>query len=464
MVRSSSNSDALKTAFNLFHQQLRTSIREGKADPLYLTLVLLASNRLDPFQVMDNVESGFLWITEILNSKYEEYRRYQMASKIMELLGKHFYYGDPDDIVRVQGSWIAPLLGFLSLSEEFHPMEPPPYPGMMALYILSSNRISADFAVAILPALSSTLLPTHPLRSRSLALKVFHRLMPGWLSSQMESAFYKDLDKLLQAVGDPFRSTPGPHPRDRVSTRMLYHEPMDSVVVLIEFASSDLWRNHLRRSNFTSCEGVLSTEEGRSTALDYMLSAATYTWPAFLQTPAKIIAAIRRLEALQCLNTAEVIIMWAWTTGVLNAADHDGWKLVGDDTFRFYQTHGLGRLTVLKRHITDTTMEDNHLQFLMTHYKGSSCRTGSVKRLIPSTRSWKEPTPTDRADLRVSQVCQLRRLCHLFSHDLATWKEAVAVEMALVDAVVSEEVDEVDVSPGRPITPAPSTDWACDYP
>jgi hypothetical protein len=47
-----------------------------------------------------------------------------------------------------------------------------------------------------------------------------------------------------------------------------------------------------------------------------------------LRTPAKIIAAIRRLEELQCLNTAEVVILWAWTAGVVNPADHDAWGLI----------------------------------------------------------------------------------------------------------------------------------------
>jgi len=189
-----------------------------------------------------------------------------------------------------------------------------------------------------------------------------------------------------------------------------------------------------------------------------MLATANYTWPAFLHTPAKIIAAIRCLEELQCLNTAEVVIMWAWTPGVGSAVDHDGWKLVEDDTLRFYHTHGMGRLTSLKRHIADTTMDLNHFSFLWPHYEGSPCRMGSVKRHIPS--SWgsrTEPGPMDRTDLRVSRVCQLRRLYRLFS-DLATWKEKVTAEKR----VVVEEADEkMDVSPGCPV---PLVVWACDYP
>jgi len=31
------------------------------------------------------------------------------------------------------------------------------------------------------------------------------------------------------------------------------------------------------------------------------------------------------LEELQCPNAAEVVIVWAWTIGVVNPVDRDGW-------------------------------------------------------------------------------------------------------------------------------------------
>jgi len=409
---------------------------------------------------MDSAELGFLWITEILNSGYKEHHRYRMASRVVESLGKLSHYGTPEGTFPVQRAWIPLLLGFLSLGERFYEMEPPPYPGFIALMILNIQE-TAGFCATILPILSSILLPTHYLQSRGLALDAFRKLMPGWFSSQMESAPYKDLAKLLQAVGDPFQSTPDPPLWDWVSLEILYHEPMDSVIVLIEFASSSLWRNHLRRSNFTSCEEVLSTEEGRRTVLDRMLFTATYTWLEFLHTPAKIIAAIRRFEELQCLHTAEVVIMWAWTVGVIDAVDHDGWRLVGGDTLRFYQTHGIGRLTALKRRITDTAMEREHLSLLMTHYESSPYRMGSVKRSVPVKQSWTKLSPADRTNLIVSRVCQLRRLYHLFGYDLATWEGAITAE----ETVVIEGVDGgVDVLSGCSVPPVPSMDWVCDYP
>ena len=91
-------------------------------------------------------------------------------------------------------------------------------------------------------------------------------------------------------------------------------KPMMVAVVLIELESSDLWRDLLNRSNFDSCEEVLSTEEGRRAVLRCMLDKATHTWPAFLHTPAKTTAAIGGLEVLQCLNTTEVVILWFYRT------------------------------------------------------------------------------------------------------------------------------------------------------
>lgn len=70
------------------------------------------------------------------------------------------------------------------------------------------------------------------------------------------------------------------------------------VVVLIEFASSGSWRNHLCRPNSTSCKEIVPTGEGKKSALGYMLGDAIDSWPRFLRTPAKIMAAIERLEEL----------------------------------------------------------------------------------------------------------------------------------------------------------------------
>jgi len=460
-IYSSRNSDALHTAFNHLHQQLQTSIQEGNVCPSNIVSVLKAFGHLNPFQIVD-MAPAFIWMTEILNSRYSELEHYWMARTVVQLLGNHFQQRSQGHFHNIQPTEVPPLLDFLLLCEKFYATESnateSPHPGSIALYLLSAIQKYSDFSPAILPILLSTLLPTHPLQSRRLALKVFHRFMPGWFSTQMENISYKNLNRLLQAVGDPFQFLQMPTPGKLGPEWRPDDDPMNSVVVLIEFASSDLWRKHLHHSNFTSCEEVLSTEEGRKTAIHCMFRTASSLWQAFLHTPTKIITAIRCLEELQCLNTAEVVIMWAWTAGIVDMADHDGWKLIGHDTLRFYQTHGTERLATLKRHIVDATMKNEHLVFLMMHYEGSPCRMGSVKRPIPFARPpWRQLGPTDWTDLCISRFCQSRRLYHLFGYDLATWKEAVAAE-----GVVVEEVDEeMDVSPGHPV---PLVDWACDYP
>ena len=198
-----------------------------------------------------------------------------------------------------------------------------------------------------------------------------------------------------------------------------------AVVVLIEFASSDLWRNHLRPSNFTSYEETLSTAEGRRTALISMFDTATHSYPEFLCMPAKVNTALKRLEELQCLNTAEAVILWAWTAGVMDLADHDGWELVERNTLKFYRTHGIGRLTTLSRHIINTTMDAMHMKFLLVLYRDPPCR--------------------------------LRRLYHLFGYDPTTWREAFST---------GDVGEGGDTSSERPVTPVKFTDlgWGCDYP
>jgi len=371
-VCSPGGSDALQTAIDRFCQQLRTCVREGTTDQHNLTSILSASIHLSPFKAMDSAEPAILLIADILDSKYSEDDRYQMASEVARLLGKWFDSSNlyPFPIGVLDHTWIPILVNFLSLCEKFYATESPPYPGFIVLRILSTSFTSSLHDTPIIPVLTSTLLPTHPLQSRSLALTVFHKFMfmYEW-SSEIDRVLTKDLDKLLQVVGDPFQPIPEGQPADKAD-----YESMMVTVVLIEFASSDLWRDHLHPSNFTSCERTTSTENGRRGILKCMFDAATSSRSDLLCTPARMIAAVGRLEELGCLNTAEVVLMWAWTAGVVDPMDRDPWKLIWRDTLRFYQTHGIGRLAALSRHIVDATMEDTHMRLLLIVGKSLPCR------------------------------------------------------------------------------------------
>ena len=194
-------------------------------------------------------------------------------------------------------------------------------------------------------------------------------------------------------------------------------------------------------------------EEGRRAVLTCMLRMAAHQWTEFLHTPAKIIAAIRRLEELQCLNMAQVITMWAWTVGVVNPVDRVAWKLIQDETLRFYRTHGVQRPVALARHIIDKSMDHSHEWFLRVHYKNSPYRVKCARR---PDRTIGEPCSNmNEADLYPSQACQLRRLYHLIGYNPTTWGEAVAVE----------EVDEeMGMSEGYSAAPRPFTDSAWNHP
>ena len=428
----------------LFIQQFQVCIREGKADQHNLSLVLSALVHLNPFHTVHAAEPTFELISDILSSSYPEDVRYLLASGVMELLGKWFDSDDPVIFyLVVDHYWIHPLLDFLSLCEKFHTTETPSHPGLIALRIISASRGHVGFGATIHPILTLALLPTHPLQSRSLALKAFHLFMFKHVQSQMESVLAKDLDKLLRAVGDPFQSIPD---------EMNYESTM-ATLVLIEFASSDLWRNHLCHSNFTSFEEIASTEEGREAALECMFKAATGSRSEILHTPARMIAAIRRLEELQCLNTAELVILWTWTVGVVNPADHDAWKLIEQDTLRFYRTHGIGRLTTLSRHIANTTTENMHVDLLVQYYKDTPCRLRPPP--VPVVRPWSYPR--NYTDLCISRVCQLRRLCYLFGYESPTWEAAVVMEEG------EEKTDGLS-GPSVLQTSSPFMGWACDYP
>jgi len=254
---------------------------------------------------------GFLWITQILNSRYSEGERYRMASQVVQLLGKHFDSVEPEHPISVQPAWIPPLMDFLLLHERFYTTDSPPYPGSIALHIPLSPG-SAQFGIKILSILASALSSTHPPQSRSWALKVFHRFMSGWFSQNVPDG---DIEKLLRAVGDPLRFTPDPPLHDGRPVDTVDYDPVMVVVILIEFALSDRWRNHLHDSNFTSFENTMSTEQGRRAILGCMVAHA---WPESLRTSPNVIAAIRHLEMLPCPNTANFVTMWAQAAGVLD--------------------------------------------------------------------------------------------------------------------------------------------------
>ena len=414
-------------------------------------MFLSALSGLDPFQLGPNIEYGFSWITDLLNSGYPDHDRYSMASEVIQPLGGRI---DNTFWWQLHPSWVSILVNFLSLGEQFHSTTSKLHPEFLALRILSSAEGDFDFSTSILPVLAWTLKPTHPLKLRRLALAVFHRSMVGWSPSLMENVSNKDLDKLLQVVGDPFQYPDLPLQDGQPGVTVDY-EPMGVVVILIVFASSDLWRNHLHRSNFASCEEIFSTEQGRRTALESMFRTAAGSRPELLRTSAEVIAAIRRLEELQCPNTAEVVILWAWTVGVMNVMDYDAWGSIERITLNFYRTHGLTRLTALSRHVTDTTVGPFHPVFLPTHYQGPPCQVGSDQQPIPLGQKAHRCGHTHPRVIRVAQACLLRRLYQLFGYGLVAWKEAVAVE---------EADEKVDAFSGRPVTPAQFTDWVCDYP
>jgi len=428
---------------------------EGKIDHYDLTSVLSTLIRVDPLRSLGSGELAFLWIAEILNSGYQEHERERMANKVVQLLGKHYFRKKPAPSINVRPDWIPSLLRFLSLDER---LDPPDSTGFIALRVLSTCPGSACLGPTILPILTPTLLPNHRLQGRCLALNVFLRFMSGWFSPEMEKVPTRDLERLVQAVGDPFQFPDLPL-QDGKPVDPTGYDPMMATAVLIEFASSNLWQDHLRRSNFTSFEEAVSTKDGKRTALESMLDTASRRPSSeFLSTAAKISVAIQRLEELQCLNTVEVVITWAWTVGVVNPVDHDAWKKIGLDTLQFYQMHGMERLTALEQHVTDTTMKRRHVTFLTGRYKSSHSGSGKARQLLekvePQIQSGYHPY------LSLSQACQLRRLHQLFGNDPMARMAAAAAAAAV------EEVDErAEVLSEHSLSPILLVDWVyCDYP
>ena len=170
------------------------------------------------------------------------------------------------------------------------------------------------------------------------------------------------------------------------------------------------------------------------------------SWCHYQEAAFNIDMAIRRLEELQCFNTAEVVLVWAWTAGIVTRAGCD------DETLRFYRNHGTTRLIALRQHIIEEIEPLVLTDLYLTQPHGSPVRSSQGLALMshPKYGSW----DWYQTYYCLAQVCQVRRLYHLFEYDPATWKEVVAVG---VDG-------ETDLLPGCSVIPAPFVDWVCDYP
>lgn len=243
-------------------------------------MVLSALVHLDPFGVLETDEWGFLWVTEILNSGRRGDERHRMASQVLQLL--EYYY-------RAKGHAEGPLTSARAI-----------------IYILSAAPTSIHFNATIPPPLILALSPTHRLQLRRLALEFILESIPHWVLFDDPNT---DLEGLLQAVGDPFHLTPEPPLHNGQPANVSHYNPMKIVVALIGSASSDRWRNHLCHPNFVSCEKSALTDAGRAT-LKQTLDETSHVWPEFLCTPQKVTATARRLEQLQCLETARVVGGW----------------------------------------------------------------------------------------------------------------------------------------------------------
>lgn len=339
------------------------------------------------------------WLCEIVNSTYPPNKKYAMTSSVVELLGKppnpQPSTGLSPDILP---TGVRPLLDSLLSTKGSPDAQSPPYTEVIALQVGSIAARYDYFDPAILPVLTKMLLPTHPLQSRSLALRLFQQPGFEWYSSQSGT----DHAMLLEAVGDPFQFIPDLPPRDGQSTAGASYDPMWATILLIEFASSDTWRNHLRHSNFASCEETISTEEGRDRIFECMVQRGTNVRTGPLNSLGKLVLAIRRLEELECWSTADVMILWACTT-----EDMYTHGLFGGETLNCHHPRGMERRRALSRHIR------------------ANVRRPVRIRVVKRKSSWINQRDIDFSE--ISRACQMRRLYQLFGCDQKRWEEAVGL-------------------------------------
>ena len=444
-------SQTLSRAFNVLHKRLIVAVGNG-VETRSLHLILTALGHLDLLQAEDFREKYVSWIGVIFGSgHYSERDKYLLASDIMLLLmpRKGVDLQPWESLPKVQPAELPSLLKFLLLSEKYNTGNDLSYSNAIALRLLSLNYDMArgDLSPLLVPVLTSTLSTTRPLPSRIFALKLFQEHGPEWFSPQMEQ--FSDVVRLelLNSLGDPFHpSADLTSDTEHLPTVQIEREPTDTAILLIGFASSDLWNGHLRHSNFSSCEEIFFTGWGKRLAIDRMSFKQTYFGGGeFLDTPTKLIAAIKRLRDLQCWNTAEVVILYAWTGGALDPVDHDAWGLIGHETGEFYRARGMApsemklRNQEMRGGVTIRRVEVNGVQ--------------RPVRLATDGGLWDS----------IHSACQLKRFYQLLGHDPVTWVEIAAVADVDGDVMLGIEPDSERGATGVS-TFTQFLDFTCDFP
>ena len=426
----------------------------------FLRSIFSILDHLDPAQFSIASAMGISWVDNVLSSRYTEDEQYQIAGHLVGLLGNRLNSAVPRGLTPES---IPRLLSFLQLSEKVHSTTYPPYPGAVALQLLSSRDASGTivpredtYSPRILPVLITTLSPTHTLQSRIFALKIFQKCGAEWLLPELGSFSTADRARLLEAVGDPFAFPPA----TSTDAKRLDYEPMTTIVLLIRLLSSDLWRDHVRYSNFSTCESVASTKQGRELALAHIRKLLVS-----FRSPQDITMVIRRLRELGCQNTAEVVLLWTWITGIADPTDHCGWMSIGEETLTFYRSHGVRRLSTLAQYIKHITPGPWPYERLRGHHRVAPCQVEGVQRRV-RVREGLGNNPADwkRTGL-IAMTCQLRRLYQLFGRDPITWEEMLRAGDSLdVVPLLGSGLKRDGRSDTGGLARIKVFDLACDYP
>ena len=385
-------SQALLTAFNLLHRRMIYIIGDDSPhrrlhdiNPLLSILYLLDLSTVG----MGSVSLAYItWMEGIICSDYHTDERYDSAKLVMRLLEK------PEGLPILPPSFntYAPtLLRFLGLCEDRHrnehPFAPTPefrmpsQPGLeiFALQILRSGSREedtlSDLAPMFVSMLTRVLGPGDRLQSRALGLELFAGLWRCWPSLPPCEGITAEMCALLvHAIGDPlelsetqveaFAST---NEQERRGDGIGRHNTLG---ILLGFAISDAWRDHLRPPNFASCAGIITREGDRREVLNALArSAKIVTGSAETRVKsAMVIKGLDRLKGMGNYGAVQLMLLHIWSSNEYVSFDEESWKLLERETHEYFHTHGMEDLEGFAAHIREggssrTTVATNTFRF-----------------------------------------------------------------------------------------------------
>ena len=447
------SSETFFVAFDLFHKCVTRVIDDNRPhrslDNINPFLSILYTLDLPDLGVQSISGAYVAMMESIIGSNHPIEARCHSAKLVMHLL-------DNPEIDRFFSfaTYGRTLLRFLELCED-HYRSSPPFASVPELHIPSGAnpeiiaiqilRISTgeecdltDLAPMLISVLTRILRPDDRLRARALGLGLFARLCRCRPSLPISDGITPQVcARLMDAIGDPLQQSETPvDPLTLTNTLSLFErygdgiDQYNNVGILLGLTMSDVWRDHLRPSNFASCAEIMSRELARRQVLDTISRIAKIVTDSTegQDRSAMLVKALDRLKGLGNPGAVQFMLLHIWSSNGMYLFKEETWKWLKTETLELFYTHGTEYLDAFAMHIRNGFCPGATVTTTAFKFRGADSAQCRVR-----VRDWGGMLETPGLE-KVQAMCIVRGLYQAVGWDPARKEAGVlpVVDMAHV--------------------------------